>query len=88
MNTPLSNEQQLAIQQALYGAQKIQAIKIYREATGAGLSEAKAAVEKLEAELRAATPEKFTRPEARKGCVGLLLLLLVVIGFLCWGSTR
>ncbi|MFM1767979.1 MAG: hypothetical protein RJA22_508 [Verrucomicrobiota bacterium] len=88
MNTPISGEQRFAIHQALHGGQKIEAIKLYRDATGARLSEAKEAVEKMEAELRAATPEKFTRPEARKGCVGLLLSLVVVIGFLCWGITR
>lgn len=47
------------ITEDLFRGQKIKAIKLYRECTGAGLAEAKAAVDQLEAELRAAEPDKF-----------------------------
>jgi hypothetical protein len=47
------------IKEALFRRQKITPIKLYREFTGAGLAEAKAAVERLEAELRAAEPDRF-----------------------------
>ena len=50
------------ITEALFGGQKVQAIGLYRECTGAGLIEAKAAVERLEAELRAAEPDRFAGP--------------------------
>ena len=71
------------IKQALFAGQKIAAIKIYREHTNSGLAEAKTAIEKLEAELRASSPEKFTAaPPVKVGCVGALLVvvLLVLVG--------
>jgi ribosomal protein L7/L12 len=53
-------EDQLAqITEALFRGQKIEAIRQYRNCTGAVLAEAKAAVERLEADLRAAEPDKF-----------------------------
>jgi Protein of unknown function (DUF2500)/Ribosomal protein L7/L12 C-terminal domain len=50
------------IKAALSRGQKIEAIRLYRECTGAGLAEAKAAVEQLDSELRAAEPDKFAGP--------------------------
>jgi ribosomal protein L7/L12 len=47
------------IKEALFQRRKIEAIRLYREATGAPLAEAKAGVEQLEASLRAAEPDKF-----------------------------
>ena len=47
------------IREAVYRGQKIEAIRLYREWTGSGLAEAKAAVERLEAEWRAADPDRF-----------------------------
>ncbi len=70
-----------AIREALFNRRKIEAIKLYRKATGSGLAEAKQAVEKLEADLRAASPERFLSPADDRGCLGLLLaatLLLIL----------
>jgi len=39
----------------------------------------KAAVEALDAELRAASPEKFTTPPKGKGCVGVLAICTVIL---------
>jgi hypothetical protein len=47
------------IREALFRGQKIEAIRLYREYTGSGLIEAKAAVEQLEARLRAAGPDRL-----------------------------
>ena len=60
MNTPIPDDKLTEIEAALRQGQKIQAIKLYRECTGAGLAEAKAAVEKLEIEPRSGsgTPVK------------------------------
>ena len=70
------------IREALFRGQKIEAIKLYREGTGVGLAEAKTAVEKLEADLRAASPEKFTAaaPTPAKGCLGVVVMACVVVG--------
>ncbi|MBI5395245.1 MAG: ribosomal protein L7/L12 [Verrucomicrobia bacterium] len=79
MAEPLTPQQTDAIIDALYGGRKIEAIKLYREATGAGLAESKGFVEKLEAELRAQHPDKFKTPPGGKGCaVGAGVFLAIV----------
>ena len=63
LNTPIPENTLERINGSLFRGEKLTAVKLYREHTKVGLAEAKAAVEKLEDELRAATPEKFrTRP--------------------------
>lgn len=71
----IPDEQWTLIKEALYRGQKIEAIKIYRDQTHLGLKESKEAIEKLEAELRSASPEKFTARTG--GCGGLVLLAFV-----------
>jgi hypothetical protein len=67
MNTPIPAEALARVKESLIRGQKIEAIKLYRECTAAGLAEAKAAVEQLEAELRAAETEQFATPAGRQG---------------------
>jgi ribosomal protein L7/L12 len=81
MDAKLTEQQLTEVKEALFRGEKISAIKIYRQATGAELSVAKAAVDKLEAELRAASPENFKRPE-RRGCLGMVLLLVVALAMM------
>ena len=90
MSVPITENQLSAIRKALFEGRKIEAIKLYRKATSAGLAEAKDAVEKLEQELRASSSEKFTSVPAGKGCFVmmmticafvLLILLLAVRSF-------
>ena len=75
MNPPISVNMLDQIHDALYRGQKIQAIKLHREATGSGLAESKTAVEAIEEQLRAAAPEKFSTKPAGAGCLPLLLLV-------------
>ena len=77
--TPLSDAALAEIAHDLFAGQKIQAIKAYRIATGAGLVEAKNAVEAIEATLRATEPEKFTAPVAKGGCVSVLVLAFLAV---------
>ena len=79
MDRPIPADELTAIREALFQGQKIQAIKLYRKGTGSGLADAKAAVEKLEAELRAASPEKFTTPPPGKGCSGVVVVICAVV---------
>ena len=65
--------QWMAIQADLFAGRKIQAIKIYREASGLGLKEAKDAMEAYEARLRQEHPDRFTAAPS-KGCVSTILL--------------
>lgn len=76
---PTPNDSQMnAIADALRGGNKIEAIKLHREATGLGLKESKDEIEAIEAGLRAKFPEQFPAKSAagKGGCLGL-----VVFGF-------
>lgn len=72
MDTALQEQ----VRNLLLQGKKIEAIKVYREATGLGLKESKDAVEVAEAELRSSglLPQKTTG-----GCFALLSLVLVVL---------
>ena len=68
------------IKESIFSGQKITAIKLYREATGVGLADAKDAVEKMEAELRGTSPEKFrATPAGKKGCLGVVVMVCLVV---------
>jgi ribosomal protein L7/L12 len=58
-----------AIADEIFAGNKIAAIKRYRDLVpGAGLADAKQAVEKIEADLRRAQPEKFQASAKKSGC--------------------
>jgi hypothetical protein len=59
MNAPIPEDALAKVKEAVARGQKIEAIRLYRECTGADLAAAKAAVEQLDAELRAAEPDSF-----------------------------
>lgn len=82
MSLELTPEQKQAFAEALYGGRKIEAIKQLRELSGLGLKESKEVIEHLEAELRAAHPERFTAKKSG-GCL-VLLILLFPVGVLLW----
>ncbi len=69
----------------LFAGRKIQAIKRYRDTTGAGLKDAKEAVEAIEADLRTRMPERFSTAAAG-GCLTVLLLVAVPVGL--WVAGR
>ena len=74
MNIFVPEDKLTLIKEALYRGRKIEAVKIYRKATGMGLGEAKAAIEKLEEGLRATEPQNFLTQTKRRGCLGLVLM--------------
>ena len=73
----LSEDQTRAITDSLLTGRKIEAIKIYREASGEGLKEAKEFIESLTATLREKHPNKF--PAAKKGCASVIILGLTTL---------
>jgi ribosomal protein L7/L12 len=82
MDAPDPETQAGHIRDAIFRGRKIEAIKRYREETGAGLAEAKKAVEDLEQQLRVSSPEMFSAPAGKAGCgaaVGALVVLAVVL---------
>jgi ribosomal protein L7/L12 len=68
------------IQAAIFAGNKIQAIKLYRTATGEGLKESKGFIDALEAELRRTDPDKFTAPPLRGCGVAAAILLAFAAG--------
>jgi ribosomal protein L7/L12 len=68
----LPDEQIVAIRDALFRGNKIQAIKHYREATSLGLAESKAFIDALELRLRQEEPEQFAAAANKAGCVGVI----------------
>ncbi len=77
----LTDAQMNAIADALRAGNKIEAIELYRSATGFGLKEAKDEIEAIEADLRAKFPDQFpAKPAAagKSGCLGLILVGLTI----------
>ena len=68
-----TEEQIQEITHLILEGRKIEAIKIYREATNEGLKEAKDFVDDLTARLRQTHPDKFKVPESSKaGCSSVI----------------
>lgn len=80
MDNNLTPEQNQKISDALASGRKIEAIKLYRQATGAGLKEAKEAIEALLPKLIEQDPTKFQKLAAGGGGCASLILLLLVLG--------
>ena len=77
----LSDDQLNSILAELRGQKMIQAIKLYREYTGAGLADAKAAVEQLAA-------ANGIRASSKSGCGTSVFLFLASAVALYWIATR
>ncbi|MST94514.1 MAG: hypothetical protein EXS33_04480 [Pedosphaera sp.] len=76
----LTDKDRQSIEAVILAGNKIEAIKLYRSVIpGAGLADAKTAVEAMESQLRAAQPEKFTAPAKKGGCVGILVFLIFAL---------
>ena len=78
MNPPTEQQQQ-AINADIFGGRKIEAIKLYREATGVGLKEAKDAVDGIEKDLRQREPNKFAKPAGKSGCMSVVAVVALVV---------
>ena len=79
MSSPIPEDKLSAIKEMLFQGRKIEAIKIFRKSSGAGLAEAKDAVEQLEKQLRETEPAKFTPSTERRGCLGVVIFLCVIM---------
>jgi hypothetical protein len=88
MSLPVPEPELAEIKKALFEGRKIQAIKLYRKAVGTGLAEAKDAIDKLERELRTASPEKFSTQPSAGGCFGVLITLCILLVVTVWRIGR
>lgn len=79
---PLSDENRDRITQSIFAGRKIEAIKIYREGTGAGLKESKDFIESLTRTLREEYPDRV--PESKSGCGPAMVLCMAVIVVTCY----
>ncbi len=75
----LNPEQTEAIRSALAEGQMLQAIKLYRDATGAGLKESKDFITALSQRLIEEDPEQFARLSSTQGGCGTVVLLTTLI---------
>ena len=75
----LTEQQRQAINAAILGSRKIEAIKLYRKATDTGLKEAKDAVEEIEKDLRQREPNKFAKPAGKSGCMSVVAVVALLI---------
>jgi ribosomal protein L7/L12 len=73
MTAPIADDKLAEIKAALARGRKIDAIKLYRRITGAGLAEAKAAVETLEGKSGSTSPQESRPPSGGRGCLGVVL---------------
>jgi ribosomal protein L7/L12 len=74
------------IKEAVFAGNKILAIKLYRGARpgSVGLAEAKLRIEKLELELRAQYPDRFTSVPKAQGCTAVLLSFILTAAAAVW----
>lgn len=87
MPNDLSDDQRQAIEAELFAGRSIQAIKLYRAATGVGLAEAKDAVDAMKASLLQDDPTRF-KAKGGSGCASVLLLAGSMAGLFAWLGVR
>ena len=75
----LTEQQRQAINADIFGGRKIEAIKLYREATGVGLKEAKDTVDGMEKDLRQREPNKFAKPAGKSGCISVVAVVALLV---------
>ena len=73
---PLTDETRDQINEAIFAGRKIEAIKLYREATGQGLKESKDFIDEVTARLREEHPDKV--PASTSGCAAVLMLVVAL----------
>ena len=84
MDERLSQQSIEAIEQAIADGSKIEAIKIYREASGRGLKESKEFIEDLIPTLKEHDPEKYSKVShsavsPSKGCASVVVMCLILV---------
>lgn len=76
-----SDEQMEGISEALADGNKIEAIKIYREATDSGLKDSKDFIDELIPKLSEQDPEKYSKiAKSGGGCASVVILALLLSG--------
>lgn len=79
---PLTDEKRDQINEAIFAGRKIEAIKLYRDATGEGLKESKDFIETLTDSLREKYPDRL--PDKPAGCGAAVLLFAATLSGVVW----
>ncbi len=82
--TPLNDPQRQEIENQIFAGRKLEAIKLYRDFTGAELVDAKNAVEDLEVDLRRRAPDRFIGTAQKSGCLGVVLATVAAAAGVVW----
>lgn len=92
MPTKIPDSLLAQLSEAIFAGRKIEAIRLHREMTGLGLKESKDEIEELEQELRASSPEKFTKAPGGSGCAlsaaKLLCLAATLSALAIWWNSH
>ena len=78
----LTTEQMQRIARAIAAGRIIEAIKLHRQFSGAGLKDSKDFIEGLAVELHEKDPEKYPPLSTGKGCLGVFAI--VVLSVMSW----
>ena len=78
----LTTEQMQQIAHAIAAGRIIEAIKLHRQFSGAGLKDSKDFIEGLAVELHEKDPEKYPALPTGRGCLGVLAI--VVLSVVSW----
>ena len=70
--------QALLLKEAVFRGDLVAAIKLYHDQTGLGLKDSKEAVERLEAELRQSSPDRFCARSSRGGPQKLVAFVVAI----------
>jgi hypothetical protein len=73
----LSDDLMDEILDAVHAGRKLEAVKLYKEATGSSLADSKQAIENLTRELESAQPGSVVQ---EKGCLATMLILIMLLG--------
>ena len=84
MPKSLSDTDRDAIHAEIFAGRKIQAIKLYRTATGDGLKDAKDAVEAMEKTLRQTDAGRFEVKSGRGGCMSAIVVAMTIAAALAY----
>lgn len=79
MAESLSDQQWKEIEDRLYAGRKIEAIKVFRLHTGAGLKDAKEVLDQHERELRTKCPERFKKSTGCGAVAAVFLIAIVLV---------
>ena len=73
----LSDDRMDEILDAVHAGKKLEAVKLYKEATGSSLAASKDAIENLMRQLESAQPGSVAH---EKGCLATMLILITLLG--------